>query len=64
MNRYQVCKIVFAHSMQDILDMEKGGEIINIELKEEIKDPGDIGFVKTGEHGEGHKMVSKIRKRS
>ena len=44
MKRYHVCKTVFAENMGDIISMEVGGEITNIELKDEVKTPGEVGF--------------------
>lgn len=44
--RYHVCKIVFADNINDLLSIENSGEIINIELKDEITNPSEIGFTK------------------
>jgi hypothetical protein len=44
MNRYHVCKTVFDHNIEELISMEKGGEITNIELREEIKNPSETGF--------------------
>ena len=46
MNRYHVCKTVFAHNIEELLSMEKGGQITSIELEEDIKNPKEFGFRK------------------
>lgn len=47
MRRYQVTKIIFGESINDVIDAEKGGEIIEITLKDDVKNYEDIGFTRT-----------------
>lgn len=44
---------MFANNINELLMMEKGGEIIDISLETEILDAGQIGFKKQ-EHGKGN----------
>lgn len=41
--------------------MERGGEITYIELKDDIRNQEDIGFIKTNGEGQGKRLVSKVR---
>lgn len=50
--------------MEELLFVERGGEILEIQLQDDILDSGQIGFVKEdGKESKGkrHKMVPKVR---
>ena len=59
MKKYIIQKVVFGNSMSDVVAMEKGGEVTNIELLDNINEPKDFGFNNYNEKrsGEGNKMV-------
>lgn len=43
---YKVTKMVYAPNLQEILNIEKGGQIIDIELQDSIKQFHETGFTK------------------
>lgn len=68
MKRFKVTKLVWADSIQDVIDIDKVGAIMGIDIIDEVTSSDEIGFRKTyGENtsnGQGVTMVPKIRKGS
>ena len=52
MNKYKVVKYMFGNSIKEVLDIEKGGEIIYIDLQEENNN--EMGFNKNKYDREGN----------
>lgn len=61
MKRYEITKIVFADDMEQLMHMERGGEIVSIQLKDDVKNYSDVGFKKENGERQGNNMVPKVR---
>lgn len=62
MKRYFIKKILFAENIQEVIDIDKTGEILEITLDDDIKVPHDMGYDK--KDGQRNEVVSEIRKGS
>jgi hypothetical protein len=55
--KYVIKKIAYANNIEELESMFPGGETIYIELQEDIREPSNIGFIKTNGYRKRNKMV-------